>query len=176
MDEFSNKNTDNNFSNIQKGRPSLEQEIEDYNATETDELKVLPIAFEKKPVKNILFVDDEESICKIFKEALERFGYKVWLASNANEGLRCFKKNPVDLIITDIIMPEKDGHTFILEILKEFPETKIFAITGKVSFAPEMELDIAQTLGAVSVFRKPIKISELIAAIKSCHYERKIFK
>lgn len=168
MDEFSNKKIDNNSLNIQAGSPSLEQEFENYDDKETDEndIKAQPVAFEKKPIKKILVVDDEELLRDLFREGLGRFGYEVLVASNGNEGLECFKENPADLIITDIFMPDKNGHTFILEILDEFPETKIFAITGKVSFAPEMELDIAKTLGAISVFRKPIKISELLAAIK----------
>ena len=122
---------------------------------------------EKKPIKNILFVDDEESIRNLFKEALEKFGYQVTLASNGNEGVAQFRKKPVDLILTDIFMPEKDGHTFIHEMIHEFPMAKIFAITGKKTiYGIETELDIAKTLGALKVFTKPIKLSELIHAIK----------
>ena len=121
---------------------------------------------EKKPVKHILFVDDEEPVRILFKEALEKFGYEVRVASNGNEGMQLFREDPADLIITDIFMPEKDGHTFILELRQEFPEVKIFAITGKKFFDPNMELDIAKTLGAMRVFTKPCKLSVLINAIK----------
>jgi len=129
-------------------------------------LIVLEVPDEKNPVKHILFVDDEQPVRELFKEALEKFGFQVSLATNGNDGLASFRKNPADLIITDIFMPEKDGHAFILEVLQEFPEAKIFAITGKKSFEPEMELDIAKTLGALRVFAKPCKLSELIAAIR----------
>ena len=131
-----------------------------------NELIVLEVPDKKNPVKHILFVDDEPPVRELFKEALEKFGFQVSLATNGNEGLESFRKNPADLIITDIFMPEKDGHAFILELLQEFPEAKIFAITGKKSFEPEMELDIAKTLGALRVFAKPCKLSELIAAIR----------
>ena len=122
----------------------------------------------KKPIKNILVVDDEKLTCDLFKEGLEKFGYDVVVASNGNEGMQSFRENPADLIITDIFMPEKDGHTFIHEIMQEFPETKIFAITGKKSFEPEPDIDlnIAKVLGAIRIFAKPIKINELLAAIK----------
>lgn len=131
-----------------------------------NELIVLEVPDKNNPVKHILFVDDEPPVRELFKEALEKFGFEVSLATNGNEGLESFRKNPADLIITDIFMPEKDGHAFILEVLQEFPEAKIFAITGKKSFEPEMELDIAKTLGAIRVFAKPCKLSELIAAIR----------
>ena len=132
------------------------------------EIEALEESPEKKPIKNILVVDDEEPIRNLFKEGLEKFGYKVSVAPNGNEGIELFRENPADLIITDIFMPEKDGHTFIHEVMQEFPETKIFAITGKKSFEPEpyIDLDIAKLIGAIRVFAKPIKISEILATIK----------
>jgi len=62
-------------------------------------------------------------------------------------------------------MPEKDGHTLILEIKQDFPDVHIFAITAKNFFDPRMELDIAKTLGALKVFTKPCKLSQPVAAI-----------
>ncbi|MFC1817345.1 response regulator, partial [Thermodesulfobacteriota bacterium] len=108
---------------------------------------------------------DEEQLCKIFKKALEKFGYEVTVAVDGNEGLRLFRKHPADLVITDIFMPKKDGHTLILDITKEFLGAKIFAITGNASFDPQMELDMAQNLGAVKTFQKPVKLSTLLNAI-----------
>jgi len=63
-------------------------------------------------------------------------------------------------------MPEKDGHTLILEVKQDFPDTPIFAITGKKFFDTQMELDIAKTLGAIKVFTKPCKLSQLLASIR----------
>jgi len=121
----------------------------------------------KRPVKSILFADDEEPVRRLFKAALEKFGYQVRLATNGNEAMALFHEDPADLIITDIFMPEKDGHTLILEVKQEFPDVHIFAITGKDFFDIHMELDIAKTLGAIQVFSKPIKLSQLLAAIKA---------
>lgn len=128
-----------------------------------DDLTDTPV---KRPVRSILFVDDEEPVRRLFKEALEKFGYQVRLATNGNEAIAFFREDPTDLIITDIFMPEKDGHTLILEVKQEFPDVHIFAITGKKFFDPQMELDIAKTLGAIKVFSKPCKLSQLLAAIK----------
>jgi len=121
----------------------------------------------KRPVRSILFIDDEGPVRRLFKEALEKFEYQVRLATNGNEAIALLRKDPVDLIITDIFMPEKDGHTLILEVKQDFPKVHIFAITGKKFFDPLMELDIAQTLGAIQVFTKPCKLSQLLAAIKA---------
>ena len=167
MQKSSNKNTENKISNNEKTLlPELEVEKNETSEANENDIEVLEAPLPPKAVKNILFVDDEEQVRKLFQEALEKFGYKVRVASNGNEGIKLFRENPADLIITDIFMPEKDGHAFILEIIQEFPETKIFAITGKKSFEPEMELSIAETLGAKRAFAKPCKISELLDAIK----------
>ena len=160
MNKHRNEDTENNI--------SREQKFENHVPAETNEMEkeVIEGSPQKKPIKNILVVDDEEIIRDIFKEGLEKFGYEVMVASNGNEGLKLFRENPADLIITDIFMPEKDGHALTHEILQEFPEANIFAITGKMSFEPEMKLDFAETPGAIRVFTKPIKISEILAAIK----------
>lgn len=119
------------------------------------------------PVRRILFVDDERQLCKIFKKALEKFGYEVRVAFDGNEGLKRFREIPADLVITDLFMPEKDGHTFISDIMQAFPGTRIFAVTGyKTCFGLDMELEIAKTLGAERVFAKPVRIMELLQAIK----------
>ena len=121
---------------------------------------------EKRPVKSVLVIDDEEAIRTLFKEALEKFGYQVTVAVDGDEGLKLFHELPFDLVITDIFMPKKDGHQLILDMTKEFPGVNIFAITGNVSFNPEMELDLAEKLGAVKTFQKPVKLNTLLDSIR----------
>ena len=140
-------------------------EIADVGFPEQSEY-VKSLLSKKRPVKSVLFVDDEKVVCKLFKEALEKFGYEVTVAVDGDEGLRLFRKHPADLVITDIFMPKKDGHTLIMDITNEFPEANIFAITGHVSFDPAMELNIAQKLGAQKTFQKPVKLRALLDAIK----------
>lgn len=146
-----------------ENRKTVYDEPPESQETIIDDLTDTPI---KAPVKSILFVDDEEPVRRLFKEALEKFGYQVRLATNGNEAIALFRADPADLIITDIFMPEKDGHTLILEVKQDFPNVHIFAITGKKFFDIRMELDIAKTLGAIKVFTKPCKLSLLLAAIK----------
>jgi two-component system chemotaxis response regulator CheY len=140
-------------------------EIADAGFPERSEY-VKSLLSKKRPVKSILVIDDEETIRTLFKEALEKFGYEVTVAVDGDEGLRLFRTHQADLVITDIFMPKKDGHTLILDITTEFPGANIFAITGKISFDPEMELDIAQKLGAAKTFQKPVKLRALLDAIK----------
>ena len=110
----------------------------DHNASETDErdIHIHEEVPERKPIKNILVVDDEISIRRLLAKALESDGYDVIEASDGEEGMKLFRENPADLIITDIVMPKKGGHDFINEILEEFPDVKIIAISGKNFWAP----------------------------------------
>ena len=140
------------------------EEIADVGFPERSEY-VKSLLSEKRPIKSVLFIDDVEAIRNLFKEALEKFGYEVTVAVDGDEGLRLFRKHPADLVITDIFMPKKDGHTLIMDITKEFPGANIIAITGNVSFDPEMELDMAQDLGAIKTFLKPVKFKMLLDAI-----------
>jgi CheY-like chemotaxis protein len=120
---------------------------------------------ERRPVKSVLVIDDEREIRALLKEALEKFGYEVTVAVDGEEGLKLFRKHPADLVITDIFMPNKDGHQLILDMTKEFPGVNIIAITGKVSHSPDMELDLAEMLGAAKTFQKPVRFRALLDAI-----------
>jgi len=119
----------------------------------------------KRAIQSVLVIDDEEEIRTLFKAALEKFGYEVTVAGDGVEGLNLFRKHRADLVITDIFMPNKDGHQLILEMTREFPGVNIIAITGKVSHSPDMELDLAQMLGAARTFQKPVKFRALLDAI-----------
>ncbi|MEE9409320.1 MAG: ATP-binding protein [Candidatus Heimdallarchaeota archaeon] len=77
----------------------------------------------------ILLVDDDSYVLEILKEMLERMDYNVWIASDGKEGLEKYDIK-VDLIITDLIMPEMGGKQFIQEIRKQNPDAKIIALTG----------------------------------------------
>ena len=99
-------------------------------------------------MKRILIIEDDVWERELFKDILEHAGYGVLEAPDGKVGMRLYRQHPCDLVVTDIFMPEKDGHALILELLQEFPDANIFAITGKKSFEPQMELDIAETLGA----------------------------
>jgi CheY-like chemotaxis protein len=114
----------------------------------------------------ILVVDDDPQIRTLLAQTLEREGHLVVAASDGAQGVRLFREDPVDLIITDIIMPEKDGWEAIVELRKSFPETRIIAMSGGGELGPSSYLAIAKRFGAERIFSKPLKRQELLKAVR----------
>jgi DNA-binding response OmpR family regulator len=113
----------------------------------------------------ILVLDDEPSILLMIKKMLEKEGHEVDLALNGSEGMELFKKNKHELVITDIIMPEKEGLETILELRKTHPELKIIAISGGGRIGPQGYLPSAKYLGADMIFQKPLVQKEFVQAV-----------
>ena len=113
----------------------------------------------------ILVLDDEPSILLMIKKMLEKEGHEVDLALNGMEGMELFEKNKPDLVVTDIIMPEKEGLETILELRKKHPELKIIAISGGGRIGPQGYLPSAKYLGADMVFQKPLIQKEFVQAV-----------
>jgi YesN/AraC family two-component response regulator len=114
----------------------------------------------------ILIIDDESQIRSMLKLMLERDGYEVVEAPDGIEGIRIYRQNPADLIITDLIMPNKDGIGMIIDLKKEFPDVKIIAMSGGGLNKPEGYLKGAKKLGAACTLTKPIDRNEMLGAIK----------
>jgi DNA-binding response OmpR family regulator len=117
-------------------------------------------------MEHILIIDDEAPIRSMIRLVLERAGYAVDEASDGVEGIRCFREKPADLIITDLIMPNKDGIGMILELKKEFPVVKIIAMSGGGLNRPDGYLRGAKKLGATYTLSKPIDRQELLRAVR----------
>jgi YesN/AraC family two-component response regulator len=111
-------------------------------------------------------MEDDDQMRTIIRKMLERAGYKVLEAPDGNVGIRLFRENPVDLVITDIIMPEKEGIETILELKRDFPETKVIAISGGGRGAPKEYLKIAKKLGVQRTLAKPFEKEDLLRAVK----------
>jgi YesN/AraC family two-component response regulator len=79
---------------------------------------------------------------------------------------RKYREKPADLIITDLIMPNKDGIGMIIDLKKEFPEVKIIAMSGGGVNRPEGYLDGAKKLGANRTLTKPIDRDKMLTAVK----------
>jgi len=114
----------------------------------------------------VLIIDDETQIRSMLKLMLERDGYEVAEAPDGIEGIRIYRQNPADLIITDLIMPNKDGIGVIIDLKKEFPNVKIIAMSGGGLNKPEGYLKGAKKLGAACTLTKPIDRGEMLRAIK----------
>jgi len=117
-------------------------------------------------MKHILVVDDDESIRNLLKVILEREGYEVSAAADGKEAIRLFRRNPSDLIITDIIMPEQEGLKTIFELRREHPDVRIIAISGGGQYGLGDYLDAAAAFGADKTFAKPFDRTELVKTVR----------
>ena len=114
----------------------------------------------------ILIIDDDNQFRTMLRQLLERNGYEIKEASGGKEGIELYRKSPTDLIITDLIMPGKDGIETIQEFKKDFPDIKIIAISGGGRLVPQDYLHLAKMLGAQHTLTKPIELPELLKAIE----------
>jgi DNA-binding response OmpR family regulator len=107
----------------------------------------------------ILLIDDDDSVRTMLSLTLAHFGHTVIEACNGKEGLELFQHADADLLITDIVMPEKEGLEVLMELRKKRPPVKIIAISGGDY------LHMAKLMGAAKVLAKPFSSDVLIAAI-----------
>jgi DNA-binding NtrC family response regulator len=116
----------------------------------------------------ILVVDDDLQILRMLQMWLERDGHEVCLAVDGNDALDALKLEPdeFDVVITDIIMPDKEGLELILDLKKKYHKLRIIAMSGGGQLHPLTYLRMADKLKADRTFRKPLKIQELLAAVK----------
>ena len=117
-------------------------------------------------MERILIIDDEQQIRSMLRLMLERDGYEVVEAPDGIEGIKAYRQKPADLIITDLIMPNKDGIGMIIELQKEFPDVKIIAMSGGGLNKPEGYLKGAKKLGAACTLTKPIDREKMLRAVK----------
>jgi YesN/AraC family two-component response regulator len=95
-------------------------------------------------------------------------GHTVVTALNGVQGLKRFAERPFDLVVTDIIMPDKEGIEMILEMRRQKPDAKIIAISGGGRTGNVEFLRIAQRFGAIATLKKPIRLAELSAVLNQC--------
>lgn len=112
---------------------------------------------------SILIVDDDAPIRSVLRRKLEQYQYDVCEAADGNEAIRALETTRFDLVITDIIVPEKDGIETICFLRLKQPEVKIIAISAPSN---QLFLESARGLGAERVFTKPLKLAELADAVQ----------
>lgn len=125
----------------------------------------------------ILLIDDEEDIRDSVTKTLSRAGYSIDAVTSAEDALTYSKENSVDLVITDLIMPEINGVELIRKLREDHPAVKIIAISGGGNFGPlayqpdaittTAYLEAAADAGADSVLTKPFQRDDLIAQVKA---------
>lgn len=119
-------------------------------------------------VKRILLVDDEENARMALSRLLAREGYLVDTVSNGYEALDHLREHEVNLIVTDINMPEMDGISFLREVNRCFPGSNVIMITAYGGVETYIE---AINLGAFEYINKPVKIEELKSILHKIFWE-----
>ena len=114
----------------------------------------------------ILIIDDAKPVRYTLKEEMEKYGYEVVEAADGRAGLDLQGREPADLVVTDIFMPEMDGLETIFELKRDYPDIPIIAISGHGNFGTVDYLRVSERLGADAVLSKPIEIEELVALVR----------
>src|SRR5882724_3427570 len=127
-------------------------------------------------MQRILVIDDERDVRDSVKCVLDLAGYEVLTAENVTEALEQLRRTPMDLVITDIIMPKMNGVQAIESIRRAFPMVRIVAISGGGNFgvagyqptaiATNAYLRSAEEAGAHVVLTKPFELDDLIEVVE----------
>lgn len=113
---------------------------------------------------SILLVEDSKMIVATITLLLEKVGHQIVTAYNGNEGVKAAQSDNFDLLLTDIVMPEKDGIQTIIEVRRDKPDLRIIAMSGG-SLAGMEQLDHAMKIGANAIMPKPFTADQLFAVV-----------
>jgi CheY-like chemotaxis protein len=112
----------------------------------------------------ILVIDDEPQVRALIQQILARVGHEVAEAADGEEGLAHMRARMPDLLITDILMPNKEGIETIREVRRLAPALPILVMSGNAGSALYMQM--AKLLGAHAALAKPFRAVELVAAVE----------
>lgn len=114
----------------------------------------------------LLVIDDDEGMRKLMVRTLSGSKHRVFEAENGREGLKLMDEHRPDVVITDILMPQKEGIETIREVQERAPTTKIIAISGGGLSHNLMFLDVARAFGADAVLAKPFRPAQLVETVE----------
>ena len=115
---------------------------------------------------SVLVVDDQDEVRQLIRDALEGAGYDVDEACDGKEGLERYRTKSADIVLMDILMPDQDGLEGIMTLRREFPDSRIVAMTGGSDGIGVLDfLDVAKILGARRTLHKPFEIQALLNAV-----------
>jgi CheY-like chemotaxis protein len=116
---------------------------------------------------SILIVDDEPGIRELLGLMLQACGHTVATAEDGIQAPKIMASRPIDVVITDLLMPERDGLEFITELRKKYPNVKIIAMSGGGHIARDSYLRIAKSFGAHILLEKPFSQSDVMGAVEA---------
>jgi len=112
------------------------------------------------PAPTVLIVEDDEDLLAMLRRTLQRAGYAIMAAAHGGDALQQLKAKAVDLVITDILMPQMDGFEFIRKMHAEWPAVPIIAMSGIIDSSNFHKLALAY--GAKAALTKPVNRADLI--------------
>ena len=122
---------------------------------------------------SILVIDDDDMVRGTLVENLRDEGFAVSAADNGVVAMAMLDDGPLpDIVITDIIMPQKEGLETILELRRKYPQVKLIAISGGGRTRGGDFLDMASKLGADAVMAKPLDLEKLGETVRDIHARR----
>jgi CheY-like chemotaxis protein len=116
--------------------------------------------------ERLLVVDDDADMRLTLKLSLELAGYAVDVAANGREALEVQRRQPADVLITDIFMPDSDGFEAIDAFHREFPRTKIVVVSGGAQFSKRDYLPDAELMGVDATLQKPFEVDTLLGLLQ----------
>lgn len=114
----------------------------------------------------VLVVDDNVMVLQALEMLLGDYGFTVLTAVDGLQGLREYREHSPDVVLTDIIMPEKEGISLIADLRHEFPDAKIVAMSGGGRIGNSDYVTIAKALGADAGLHKPFDDDQLVETIR----------
>jgi two-component system chemotaxis response regulator CheY len=119
-------------------------------------------------MKRILVIDDDVQMRQLLRQILERAGYQVADAPDGETGIEIYRQEPTDLVITDLIMPRKDGMETIIELKRDYPAAKIIAISGgSRAMDPKDYLRYTAQFGVLHTLTKPFTPQEMLDDVRT---------
>ena len=149
---------------VEHDLPAIESDRYAISGKAADRLKHLLATRRSKKQIRILIIDDEDLFRQMLCQFLTKLGYEVIEAADGEEGLRLFFEMPADVVISDVIMPGKEGIETVVEIKRQFPKAKVIIMSGGGWYGTEIDFDMAKKLGAVTL-KKPFELQALSQAI-----------
>ena len=122
-------------------------------------------------MKKIMLIDDDVVFGEIVKDHLEESNYNVNLQSCARKALKDFREEPCQMVITDILIPQKDGIEVIRELKKDFPAIPVLAISGGGSLDSKGYLELASKFGARFCYSKHDPLERLVQMVDKAFTE-----
>lgn len=114
----------------------------------------------------IIIIDDEDNFRSALSQTLAALGHFVVEAGDGDEGLALVRNGGIDLVMTDIVMPNKEGLEVLMEMRRDYPHVKVIAMSGGGrQHQADNYLHLARLMGALRVLEKPFELATLLEAI-----------